>query len=167
MAINNVKSTYVVVAFAWAIHAISWFLPVVKLGEWRDLVGPVRGWTAFRFALSPIWPGDFGSADTWYGVVLTIASAATTFLFIVGSPLAVWWGSRSVLKTCAWVATAAFILNSDWYVLGGSDRKVLSVGYFLWWFSFSLLAVGLFGLSSNSTVKKHRHLTQTEAQEPT
>jgi len=100
------------------------------------------------------------SAFTWY-TVLTIASAATTILFIVGSPLAVWWGSRSVRRSCAWVAITAFVVNAHWYVLAGSDRKALSVGYFLWWFSFSLLAVGLFGISSDGTAGQCRQVTQS------
>ena len=82
---------------------------------------------------------------------LSTLSAATTLLFIVGSPLVVWRGSRSVQKTSAWVAAAAFVVNSHWYVLFGSDRKGLSIGYFFWWVSFGLLAVGLFGLSKEFT----------------
>jgi hypothetical protein len=170
MAINNLKSAHLVIAFAWATHALSWFLPVVKLGGIGGELNrdSVRGWVAFRAALSPILPYQDFHTDAWYYSVLSVASAATTFLFVVGSPLVVWRGSRSVRRACAWVAITAFIVNSHWYVLASdSGRKDLSIGYFLWWLSFILLAVGLFWLSSNNVVNQDRQATQTEAQEPT
>ena len=34
-----------------------------------------------------------------------------------------------------------------WYVLYGPDRSDLRIGYFLWWLSFAVLAVGLFDLA--------------------
>jgi len=126
-------------------------LPVVKLGgAHSDVFGPIRGWVAFRAALSPIWPYEGVHADAWYYSVLSVASAAMTLLFIVGSPLILWRGSRSVRRACAWVAAGAFLVSSHWYVLFGADRGTLSFGYFLWWFSFALLAAGLFWLSSES-----------------
>ena len=45
------------------------------------------------------------------------------------------------------VAAAGFIVNAHWYVLSVSERSDLAIGYFLWWCSFALLAVGLFDLS--------------------
>ena len=142
------------VAFAWLTHIISWFLPVVKLGgSHSELFSPIRGWFAFRIALSPIWPYENFHVDHWYNSVLSVASAATTILFIV-SPWVVWRKSQGVLKACAWVSSAAFILNAHWYILFGSDRKQLSVGYFFWWLSFILLAIGLFGLSRNRVVNE-------------
>jgi hypothetical protein len=164
--IKNWKPAYLVIAFAWAAHALSWFLPAV-----HDLDDLYRGWNAFLVALSPILPHSPPNQDVytgpWYPPVLSVASAATTFVFVVGSPLAVWRGSRSVQRACAWLAITAFILNSHWYVLERDWhlREDLSVGYFLWWLSFALLAIGLFWLSRHSTVN-HRHETQTEAQEP-
>ena len=160
MAINNLKSAHLVIAFAWATHALSWFLPVSKLFQFG-------GWFAFGVALSPILSYQDFHANPWYYSVLSGASAVTTFMFVVGSPLAVWRGSRSVRRTSAWVAITAFIVNSHWYVLGSdSDRKDLSIGYFLWWLSFIVLAVGLFQLLSNGEVNQSGHVTETEAQDP-
>ena len=163
MPINKWKTAHLVIAFAWATHALSWFLPVLKDPD------SVRGWVAFRLALAPILPYQDLHTGAWYYSALSVASAATTFLFVVGSPFAVWRGSRSVRRACAWVAITAFIVNSHWYVLD-SDWHIgqeLRVGYFLWWLSFGLLAIGLCLLSSNSTVNQYRHVTRTEAQEPT
>lgn len=140
------------IASAWLIHAVSWLLPVVKLGgSHSGLLGPLRGWIAFRAALSPVWPYENIRIDAWYHAALSVASAVTTVLFIAGSPWIVGRGSRSARKPYGWVASAGFILNSHWYISFGSDREALSAGYFLWWFSFGLLAIGLFGLSSHST----------------
>src|SRR5215472_16531567 len=77
----------------------------------------------------------------WYYLVLSVASAVTTFMFVVGSRLAVWRGSHSVRRACAWLAITAVIVNLHWYVLGcWVSRADLSVGYFLWWLSLGLLA---------------------------
>jgi len=151
MTISTVKSPRIIVASAWLVHAVAWFLPVAKLGgAHSDLFGPIRGWIAFRAALSPVWPYESVHSDAWYYSVLSVASAATTVLFIVGSPLVLWCESRRVQRACAWFAAGAFIVNSHWYVLFGADRNQLSVGYFLWWLSFALLAIGLFRLSTEN-----------------
>lgn len=39
-------------------------------------------------------------------------------------------GTRVLRRASAWTATLAFIVNSHWYVLSGSDRKDFRVGYF-------------------------------------
>ena len=149
------------VASAWLIHALSWFIPVVKLGgAHSDIFSPIRGWVAFRVALSPVLPYGGMHTDAWYYSALSVISAATTFLFIVGSPLVAWSGLQRFRRVSAWIATLAFTVNSHWYFLFGSDRKALSVGYFLWWLSFGLLATGLFGLSSD------RNVDQTPAGDP-
>jgi hypothetical protein len=104
--------------------AVAWFLPIVKDG------------VTFPHGL-----------PEWYNAVLSTISATTTLLFIFRY---VWVMSRGLCtlpRASAWIATSAFILNAHWYVLFGSDRKDLRVGYFLWWFSFLLLAIGLFDLS--------------------
>jgi len=116
---------------------------------------------AFRLALLAIWPSAGIYADR---PVLSILGALTTILFIVGSPLAVWRGSRPMRKASAWLAITAFVLNAHWYLLYVSDRPGLGIGYFLWWLSFGWLAAGLFRLSRDSTVRRVIH---TEAQEPT
>jgi len=149
---NRLRSPHLIVGCAWAMHAISWFVPVVK--------PDYPGYIAFRLALLPIWPSAGIHADY---PVLALAGALTTILFIIGSPWAVWRGSRSMRKASAWVAIAAFVFKGHWYFFYFSERKGLSVGYFLWWFSFILLAVGLFGLSSNGEISQCSHVTEDEA----
>jgi len=90
------------------------------------------GWQAFRVA--------------------TCAVAVTTILFIPVSVWAVWSGSRAVYRAFARVATFAFVVDAHWYVLyGASARQDLRIGYFLWWLSFLLVALGLFDLPRRET----------------
>ena len=88
--------------------------------------------------------------------VLSTISAATTLLFILGSVWVVSHGSNTLRHGVAWIATSAFIVNAHWYVLFGSDRKDLRIGYFLWWFSFLFIGLALFDLSGEQQDDKHR-----------
>jgi hypothetical protein len=58
------------------------------------------------------------------------------------------------------VATAAFVVNCQWYVFYVPDRSDLGVGYFLWCSSFGLLAIGLFLLAG---LKNELESTQQSA----
>jgi len=131
---------------AWLVYTAAWFLPVVKEGV--TLPDGLPGWQAFRVAASAVWPLPDVTIDKWYKAALFTVSAITTLLFFPGSVWAVSRGSRSLRRASAWVATSAFVVNAHWYVLyGGSARQDLRIGYFLWWLSFLLLALGLFDLS--------------------
>jgi hypothetical protein len=130
---------------AWLLHLAAWFLPVVKEGV--TLPEGLPGWQAFRVAASPVWPLPDVTVDAWYKTVLFAISAVTTLLFIPGSVWTMCSGSRTLRQVSPWIATFAFVVNAHWYVLYGSARNDLRIGYFVWWLSFLLLAVGLFGLS--------------------
>jgi|ERR1700739_3338392 len=134
---------------AWLLYAIAWFLPVVNGGV--TFPDGLPGWQAFRAAACPVWPYEGFKIDGWYHAVLSTISAATTPLFILGSVWAVSHGSSTLRRGAAWIATSAFIVNAHWYVLFGSDRKDLRIGYFLWWFSFLFIGLGLFDLSVRKT----------------
>ena len=129
----------------WLLHAVAWFCPVVK-GEVTFPHG-LPGWQAFRVAACAVWPYQGFAFDEWYYAVLSTISAATTLLFIFGSVWVVSHGSRTLRRASAWIATSAFIIDAHWYVLFGSFRKALMIGYFIWWLSFLFLAIGLFDLS--------------------
>nr|HEV7952539.1 hypothetical protein [Candidatus Acidoferrales bacterium] len=143
---------------AWLIFAAAWFLPVITDGE--RFPGGLPGWQAFRTALGPVWPYISGTAYSAIGAVAAVLSAVTTILFVVvfigGSPWLVWRGSRSVRRISAWVAVGAFLLDAHWYFFYGMNQSGLMIGYFLWWFSFLVMALGLFDLAGRRGVDSGR-----------
>ena len=141
------KRPHLLISCAWLLHAAAWLLPVVKGGA--KLPERLPGWEAFRYASSAVWPIEGEKFDTRYYAVLATVSSVTTLLFIFGSPWAVLRGSLSLWRATAWAAATAFVVNAHWYVLYGSDRSDLRIGYFLWWLSFVLLALGLFDLAGS------------------
>ena len=133
------KRPQLLISCAWLLHAAAWLLPVDKYGV--KLPKGLPGWEAFRFASSAVWPIEGSKFDAWYYAVPATVSAVTTLLFIFGSPWVVLRGSLSLWRASAWAAATAFIVNAHWYVLYGSDRSELRIGYFLWWLSFVLLGM--------------------------
>jgi hypothetical protein len=141
------RKAYLVIAAAWLLHLAAWFLPVIKPGELRPAM---PGWEAFRYATCGVLTCKGVQFDTWYDAVLSTISAITTLFFILASPWVVLRGARSLRRGFAWAAAAAFIFNAHWIVIFGSDRSELTTGYYLWWCSFVLLAIGLFGLAGGN-----------------
>jgi len=125
---------------AWALHVTSWFLPVVKAND----VHPVLpGWKAFRYAACAVWPCEGIQFQTLHHAVLATISVLTTLFFVVCS-LWVLSGRKSLRRPLAWATATAFVFNTHWIVIFGSDRSALTIGYFLWLSSFIFLALGLF-----------------------
>jgi len=143
------RKPYLLIIGAWLVHTVAWFLPVLKEGV--TFPHGLLGWEAFRVAASAVWPYENIEFEARYYAVLATISAVTTPLFIFSSVWVVLRGTRALRHVSAWVATIAFIFNVHWYVLFGSDRKNLRIGYFLWWLSFLLVALGLFALSRQTT----------------
>ena len=143
------RRPHLLISGAWLLHAAAWFLPAVRGIQGGEIDTTVPGWAAFLIASCAVRPCD-SSFDTWYGAVLAAVSVVTTVLFIFGSPWVVWRGSRSLRRASAWVTAAAFVTNAHWYVLWGPTRSDLGVGYYLWWLSFAVLAIGLFDLAARS-----------------
>ena len=144
------RRSYLLISAAWLLYTVAWFLPVVQ-GE-VTFPKALPGWEAFRAASSAVSPDEnFGTFDKWYYAVLSTISAITTPLFVLGSVWVVLHKNRTLRRTAAWTATFAFVVNAHWYVLSGSDRKDLRIGYFFWWWSFLLVALGLFELSRKTT----------------
>jgi hypothetical protein len=133
------KKVYLLIAAALFVHAVAWLLPVVKEGV--TLPDGLPGWQAFEMAAFEV---NKGRIDPWYLVVLSTTSAVTTILFVLGAGWVVAIRSRRLRRASAWIAACAFVINAHWVL---SVRWSLRVGYFLWWASFLLLAVGLFLLS--------------------
>jgi len=126
---------------AWALHVASWFLPVLKAQDYHALV---PGWRAFRYASCAVWSCEGVEFQTLHHAVLATVSVLTTLFFVLCSPWVVLRGSRSVRRFSAWAAAAFFVFNTHWIFIFGSERSQLTIGYFVWWFSFFLLAIGLF-----------------------
>ena len=145
------KRPCVVLSSAWVLHVVAWFLPVARYsGEFpQDL----PGLTAFVIASCPVLRCEDTAGNPWYLQVLSTFSAVTTVLFVLGSPWLIWRGSQSLLRAFAWAAVLAFFANAHWYVrgMGQSDLKI---GYFLWWWSFLFLAIGLFDLARQHRMER-------------
>jgi hypothetical protein len=135
------RRPYLLISGAWLLHAVAWFLPVIK-----GCVSIPRGLPGLEALCMSFgeWP--------WPYSVLGPLSAVTTIVFIVGSPWIVLRGSRSVWRASAWATAVTFIVNAHWLTLFDSEKAGLRIGYFLWWLSFSLLAVGLFDLARQNMV---------------
>jgi hypothetical protein len=142
------RRAHLLIFGAWLTHAAAWFLPVITDGV-RFPHG-LPGWEAFRIALSPVW--SYGTAFSGIGAVASVLSAATTILFVVGSPWVLWRGSNSLRRTSAWIAVGAFVLDAHWYFFYGRSDSGLMIGYFVWWFSFLVMAIGLFDLAGRRGV---------------
>ncbi len=138
------KKVHLLIAAAFLVHALAWLLPVVKDGV--TLPDGLPGWQAFEMAAYEV---NKGKIDPWYFVVLSTISAVTTILFVLGAGWVVAIRSRILRRVSAWIAACAFIINAHWvlWLVFAPDRFNLRVGYFLWWASFLLLAMGLSLLS--------------------
>lgn len=157
------RRPYLLICAAWLFHAFAWFLPVVRDGV--TFPHGLPGWQAFRAAASDVWPYEIFHAEPWsYYAILSTISAVTVPLFILGSVWVVFRGTRVLHRASAWVATFAFLVNAHWFVLYPSDRRNFRIGYFLWWFSFLLVALGLFALSRQTS--DNASMPSAEAQVP-
>jgi hypothetical protein len=108
----------------------SWFLPVIE---------EVRGWEAFRFALSPLVPfRQFGSLGEH--AVPGVLSALTNFMFVL---LFVLWLTGQMFRPGLFVriAIACFVLDLYWIVQAwrDGDLESLRIGYYLWLAAFAML----------------------------
>jgi hypothetical protein len=133
---------------AWLLNGAAWFLPVVT-SVGGGAISPITGVWAFLIAAGTAWPD---SAGYDHGALLAALSAFTTVFFIVASPWAVLRGTRSLRRISAWVAATAFLFNTHWYIRLTPNGWIsgLGIGYFLWWLSFAVLAIGLFDLAGQN-----------------
>ena len=68
-----------------------------------------------------------------------MTSSGLTNLIVLASLPILLAGSERARRTLAWIALAAWIINSQWFVLD-KDRADLRIGYYVWWTSFAILA---------------------------
>ncbi len=119
--------------FGWAIFVLAYFLPVHEYGisllDFDLQEGLLPGFQALLVAVG----GDAG--------IVGVLSGLTNLLM-----LASMWriGDRSLrtVSALAGAAAAAALLNT-WWLVTADTLTELRVGYFLWWGSFGVVAVGL------------------------
>jgi hypothetical protein len=138
---------HLVIAAAWSLHTLSWFLPAVKGFLGSRLDHGIPGWSVFLAETCVLRPGDGTSVDPWYGTAISMIGVVTTVSLMLVSPWIVWRASRKLQRAAGWISAGAFVVNSQWYLFYVPDRSDLGVGYFLWCASFALLAIGLFWLA--------------------
>lgn len=157
---GTMKRPRLLISIAWLLNGAAWFLPVVTGIFGGEIGPPITGVQAFAIAAGAALPSQF--QDSVYDAVLSILSVSTTLFFIVGSPWVVLRGTHSLRRVSAWVAAAAFLFNAHWYIRLRPDGWIsnLGVGYFLWWLSFAVLAIGLFDLAGRNSAAQ---LTQRQA----
>jgi hypothetical protein len=134
---------------AWLLNGAAWFLPVVT-SVGGGAISPITGVWAFLIAARTAWPDNAGY---YLDALLAALSVFTTVFFIVVSPWAVLRGTRSLRRRSAWVAAAAFLFNTHWYIRLTPNGWIsgLGIGYFLWWLSFAVLAIGLSDLARQNS----------------
>jgi hypothetical protein len=134
------------ISLAWLMHAAAWFLPAAEVFGFQ-----VRGWEAFWATLGAVFSKD--ASSPWYVPVLAAITTLTTLLFILGSPWVVFRGSCSLCRKATWIAATAFVFNAHWWIIGNVSWSDLRIGYFLWWTSFAVLALGLFSRAEQSNAE--------------
>ena len=115
-------------------NVLGWLLPAYS---------DERGWSAFVFALSPIWDYRSFNNEPFALLAFIVASALTNVLFAALS-VAVVLGKARRAKAVLWAAAAATLLNLYWPILLKEDLARLQAGYFIWVSGFALLALSAF-----------------------
>ena len=134
------RTALALTAVACILWLASWALPVLE---------NVRGWEAFRYALSPLWPfrgHDAGGEDA----VPQVLSALSNVVFII---LVAHVVLERVTRPGLFmrVAILCFILNLYWFVQLARSGELadLRAGYYAWLAAFALLMAS--GLSIRRT----------------
>lgn len=125
--------------------SIAWLAAIVAnvLGWVLPAYDEERGWSAFVFALSPLWDYSSFRSESVALLAFIVASALTNVLFIVLAAVLVLGKVRHARPTL-WAAAGATLLNLYWPILLEADRAKLASGYFIWVASFALLALSAF-----------------------
>lgn len=145
------RRPYLLIALAWLLNASAWFLPAVT-GLDGGRIGPsIKGFEAFVMALCVVRPDNFVNFGVGYSL-LAILSVLTSLLFVLASPWVMLRGTRTIRRFSAWAAAVAFVLNTHW----NRWELSLGIGYFFWWFSFAVVAVGLFDLTGRHEAAEPR-----------
>lgn len=141
----EIRGPRLIFLISWFTFASSWFLPVVKNQSWSK---GVPGWGAFLLTLGALWPSRDSHFDHWYTALLSCLSVSSNLIF----PATLWAVIRGVRSTnrLVWISALAFMVNAHWLITFGADRADLGIGYYLWWVSFLVMGVALYGLRAQA-----------------
>ena len=127
-------------AFATLAYVAAWFLPSLVLRD-GEVSGVVRGWTATWAALYPLLHLEFLTHNK-LREALEAATGASNILFLTALVVALRWPHR-LTRWFEWAVFGAALLDAQWLIWAGDDRRDLRAGYYLWVVSFVLLAIAL------------------------
>ena len=116
-----------------ALFVASWCVPVA-FNRGELIRGPVYGWQAFLFGISPVF-GIAIDGGFFIGAWMVIGSLSNALLPVVW--YRAWRGATKRAHALAWTATTIAMLNSGWMMLPDA-AKDLRVGYYLWIAAFWL-----------------------------
>jgi hypothetical protein len=105
-------------------------------------VGEIRGWQAFSIALSLLWDN---SAFTEFATIFAPISALTNVLFVISIGVALLRPER-LSRIYVYGLSFSCIINAIW--IQGDN---LLAGYYLWFTSFVLLAIGAYRIHQMRT----------------
>ena len=131
---SSLNASRVALLAAVVANFLGWVLPAYS---------EERGWSAFVFALSPLWDYSSFRGQSVALLAFIIASALTNVLFVALAALLVRGKTRHA-RFALWAAAGATLLNLYWPSLLEADRARLQSGYFIWVTSFALLALSAF-----------------------
>ena len=132
---NSRRRTVQLLALAWGLYAISFFLPAV--GDGGD---KAPGWVAFLLCFE----GLFGSGDG-FAWQITLAFYEICNLGTLLSPVIFWMGGRRWNLSLSLVLGTALALGTVSFVYAiSTDHFHLYAGYYTWLGSMTLLTTVLF-----------------------
>jgi hypothetical protein len=128
-----------------ALYAASWCVPVA-LTKGDLFNGPIYGWQAFLFGVSPA----FGMATDGFLIGAWMVAGAVSNLWLVGVLFRVWRGTLKRPEVLAWVASLVAALNTGW-VLVPDAMSDLRAGYYVW--------IGAFWVATAATFRRSHERT--------
>jgi hypothetical protein len=127
----------------WATYVASWFLPLWDAALPENL----PGWEAFKFAFGVLQRRRIrANYVTSFETSMSLLGGMSNFLML-GSIVFLFTRDSGVALAYAGAAALAFGINAWWLTYASeTDRELVDwknwqPGYFLWWFSFLLLAM--------------------------
>jgi hypothetical protein len=129
--------------FTWAMYVASWFLPLWD----ASLPEMLPGWEAFKYSFGVLQRRRIrANYVTSFETSMSLLGGMSNFLML-GSIVFLFTRDSGLALAYAGAAALAFGINAWWLTYASETDKELvdwknwQPGYFLWWFSFLLLAI--------------------------